>query len=107
MIMQGFLHFRVPVWLRRLVTMVPAFAVVAMGVNATQALVVSQVILSISLPVPMIALIIFTSRKDIMGPYASGRVIRTLAALGATVVLVLNFVLLADTFGIPVPFLAS
>ncbi|WP_119308923.1 Nramp family divalent metal transporter [Cohaesibacter haloalkalitolerans] len=107
MIMQGFLHFRVPVWLRRLVTMVPAFAVVAMGVNATQALVVSQVILSISLPVPMIALIIFTSRKDIMGPYASGKIIRTLAALGATVVLVLNFVLLADTFGIPVPFLAS
>ncbi|WP_319483255.1 Nramp family divalent metal transporter [uncultured Cohaesibacter sp.] len=107
MIMQGFLHFRIPVWLRRLVTMVPAFAVVAMGVNATQALVVSQVILSISLPVPMIALIIFTSRKDIMGPYASGKIIRTLAAIGATVVLVLNFVLLADTFGIPVPFLAS
>nr|WP_321527192.1 Nramp family divalent metal transporter [uncultured Cohaesibacter sp.] len=107
MIMQGFLHFRIPVWLRRLVTMVPAFAVVAMGVNATQALVVSQVILSISLPVPMIALIIFTSRKDIMGPYASGKIIRILAALGATVVLVLNFVLLADTFGIPVPFLAN
>ena len=68
---------------------------------------VSQVILSISLPVPMIALIIFTSRRDIMGAYATGKVMRTLAAVGATAVLVLNFVLLADTFGIPVPFLAS
>ena len=107
MIMQGFLHFRIPVWLRRLITMIPAFVVVALGVNATQALVVSQVILSISLPVPMIALIIFTSRRDIMGVYATGKIIRTLAAVGATAVLVLNFVLLADTFGIPVPFLAS
>ncbi len=107
MIMQGFLHFRIPVWLRRLITMIPAFVVVALGVNATQALVVSQVILSISLPVPMIALIIFTSRRDIMGAYATGKIIRTLAAVGATAVLVLNFVLLADTFGIPVPFLAS
>ena len=107
MIMQGFLHYRIPVWLRRLITMIPAFVVVAMGVNATQALVVSQVILSISLPVPMIALIIFTSRRDIMGNYATGKVLRTLAALGATAVLVLNFVLLADTFGIPVPFFIS
>nr|WP_321484220.1 Nramp family divalent metal transporter [uncultured Cohaesibacter sp.] len=107
MIMQGFLHYRIPVWLRRLITMIPAFVVVAMGVNATQALVVSQVILSISLPVPMIALIIFTSRRDIMGDYATGKVLRALAALGATSVLVLNFVLLADTFGIPVPFFIS
>ena len=107
MIMQGFLHYRIPVWLRRLITMIPAFVVVAMGVNATQALVVSQVILSISLPVPMIALIIFTSRRDIMGNYATGKVLRSLAALGATAVLVLNFVLLADTFGIPVPFFIS
>ncbi|WP_321337538.1 Nramp family divalent metal transporter [uncultured Cohaesibacter sp.] len=107
MIMQGFLHYRIPVWLRRLITMIPAFVVVAMGVNATQALVVSQVILSISLPVPMIALIIFTSRRDIMGDYATGKVLRALAALGATAVLVLNFVLLADTFGIPVPFFIS
>lgn len=59
MIMQGFLHIRVPIWLRRLVTMIPAFAVVALGVNATQALVIPQVILSIALPVPMLALLYF------------------------------------------------
>ena len=107
MIMQGFLHFRIPMLLRRLVTMVPAFVVVAMGVNATQALVISQVILSIALPVPMIALIIFTGRKDIMGQYATGFVVRLLALIGASAVLSLNFVLLADAFGIPIPFIAG
>ncbi|WP_330646977.1 Nramp family divalent metal transporter (plasmid) [Thioclava litoralis] len=105
MIMQGFLHFRVPVWVRRLVTMVPAFAVVALGVNPTQALIWSQVVLSISLPVPMIALVIFVSRRDIMGEFATSMVTRLLSILGASLVLVLNFVLLADFFGIAIPFL--
>tara|TARA_R110002049_G_scaffold34009_10_gene111457 strand:- start:980 stop:2266 length:1287 start_codon:yes stop_codon:yes gene_type:complete len=105
MIMQGFLHFRVPIWLRRLLTMLPAFGVVAMGYNATDALVMSQVVLSIALPVPMIALIIFTSRQDVMGPYANGRIVRLLSYVGAAAVLGLNFVLLVTTFGVPVPFL--
>ena len=107
MIMQGFLHIRVPIWLRRLVTMVPAFVVVGMGVNATQALVVSQVILSIALPVPMIALIVFVTRRDIMGEFTVNPLVRVLAAIGATAVLGLNFVLLADAFGVPIPFLAG
>lgn len=106
-IMQGFLHFHVPIWLRRLVTMLPAFVVVAMGVNPTQALVMSQVVLSIALPVPMIALIIFTSRRDIMGDYAMRPAIRCLAFIGATIILGLNFALLANVSGIPVPFLAN
>jgi manganese transport protein len=105
MIMQGFLHFRVPIWLRRLVTMVPAFGVVALGYNATDALVMSQVVLSIALPVPMIALIVFTSRRDVMGDYVTGSLVRGLAFAGAAVVLSLNFVLLAQTFGVPIPFL--
>jgi len=105
MIMQGFLHVRVPIWLRRLVTMVPAFGVVALGYNATDALVMSQVVLSIALPVPMIALIVFTSRRDVMGDYVTGRLVRGLAFAGAAVVLSLNFVLLAQTFGVPIPFL--
>ncbi|RAH96273.1 divalent metal cation transporter [Acuticoccus sediminis] len=103
LIMQGFLHVRVPIWLRRLVTMVPAFGVVALGYNATEALVLSQVVLSIALPVPMVALIVFTSRRDLMGPYAAGPMTRMLAYAGATMVLGLNFVLLADTFGVPIP----
>lgn len=107
MIMQGFLHVRVPIWLRRLVTMLPAFAVVASGVNATQALVLSQVVLSIALPVPMIALILFATRRDIMGAFAAGPLVRVLATIGAAVVLGLNFVLLAAAFGLPIPFLAG
>lgn len=107
MIMQGFLHVRVPVWVRRLVTMLPAFAVVLAGVNATEALVLSQVVLSIALPVPMVALLIFAGRRDLMGDHAAGPVVRLLAGAGAAVVLVLNFVLLAGFFGLPVPFLAG
>jgi len=72
-IMQGFLHMRVPIWVRRLVTMVPAFAVVAAGANATEALVLSQVILSIALPVPMLALLHFIGRRDVMGAFVPGR----------------------------------
>lgn len=103
LIMQGFIRIRLPIWFRRAVTMIPAFAVVAMGVNATQALVVSQVILSIALPVPMVALIIFVSRADIMGGFRIGRLTQVLAVIGAGIVLSLNMVLLVQTFGVSVP----
>lgn len=103
LIMQGFLRIRLPIWFRRAVTMVPAFAVVAMGVNATEALVISQVILSIALPVPMVALIIFASRADIMGGFRIGWPLRVLAIIGAGLVLTLNAVLLLQTFGASVP----
>ncbi|WP_425466752.1 Nramp family divalent metal transporter [Pararhodobacter zhoushanensis] len=103
MIMQGFLRIHVPIWLRRVVTMAPAFAIVAMGVNATEALVLSQVVLSIALPVPMVALVIFTGRRDLMGEHVTGPLMRGLAVLGSVVVLGLNFVLLAGFFGISVP----
>ncbi len=106
-IMQGFVRFHIPIWLRRLVTMLPAFAVVAFGVNATNALVISQVVLSIALPVPMITLVLFTRRTDIMGPYANGRLIDMLAIVGAAIVLLLNLVLLLQTFGIGIPGLAT
>jgi len=97
MIMQGFVGFRIPVWIRRLVTMLPAFAVIALGANATNALVISQVVLSIALPLPMISLIIFTSRTDIMGPYVSGIIIRVAAVIATAMVLSLNIVLIAQT----------
>ncbi len=103
MIMQGFVGFRIPIWVRRLVTMVPAFVVVAIGINTTQALVVSQVVLSIALPLPMITLVIFTSRRDIMGAFANNPLTNVLAVVGATVVLLLNVVLISQTFGVHVP----
>ncbi len=100
MVMQGFVGFYIPIWVRRLVTMIPAFIVVALGVNSTEALVVSQVILSISLPVPMIALLYFSGRKSIMGQFSNGIVTQIVAILSAIVVLILNFVLLFMTFGL-------
>jgi manganese transport protein len=103
LVMQGFLHVRLPIWFRRLVTMIPAFVVVALGAKATEALVLSQVILSIALPVPMIALVYFTSRRNIMGEYACGPIVRILAWGGTVVVLSLNAVLLLQTFGATLP----
>ena len=107
MIMQGFVGFRIPVVVRRLVTMIPAFIVVGYGVNATNALVISQVILSIALPIPMIALLLFTQRADIMGPFVNGGATRLVAMLGTAVVLLLNTALLLQTFSVPTPFLGE
>jgi manganese transport protein len=100
MIMQGFVGFRIPIWVRRLVTMLPAFGVVALGVNATKALVISQVVLSLALPLPMIALLLFTRRPDLMGRFANRWPTQAAAAVGAVVVLTLNALLIAETFGI-------
>ncbi len=102
-IMQGFVNFRIPIWLRRVITMAPAFVVVWLGVNATDALVISQVILSLALPVPMIALVIFSTRPSIMGVYTIKPLTRWLAVIGAAVVLALNMLLLVATFGIAIP----
>lgn len=99
-IMQGFVGFRIPLLVRRLVTMVPAFVVVLMGVDSTKALVVSQVILSIALPIPMLALLHFTSKRSIMGDYVNGMTVRVLGTVGAAVVLCLNFLLLAQVAGL-------
>ena len=107
MIMQGFIGVRIPIWVRRVVTMVPAFIVVALGVNATKALVVSQVVLSLALPLPMISLLIFTGRPDIMGRFVNSRLTRVVAAIGTTVVLALNVVLITQTLGVPIPGLSG
>jgi manganese transport protein len=83
--------------------MAPAFVVVALGVNATDALVASQVVLSIALPLPMIALLLFTGRADIMGRFANGRLTAVAAVVGTAVVLLLNGILILQTFGVAIP----
>jgi len=100
MIMQGFVGFRIPLLVRRLVTMLPAFVVVAMGVNATEALIFSQVILSLALPIPMLALLHFTSKREFMGEFVNARLTTVIAILGAVVVLGLNVMLLGDALGL-------
>src|SRR6201996_1105027 len=97
-IMQDFVGFRIPIWVRRLVTMVPAIVVVAMGVPATEALVISQVVLSLVLPVPMIALLVLIRRPGVMGSLEVGRPLQALAMVGTVVVLVLNGILLLQSF---------
>lgn len=92
-----------PVSVRRLITMAPAFVVVAWGGDATNALVLSQVVLSIALPVPMIALVWFTSRSAVMARYRNSRV-TTVGAIACTVaVLLLNLILLLQIAGVNVP----
>ncbi|MFL9864660.1 Nramp family divalent metal transporter [Paraburkholderia fungorum] len=103
MIMQGFVGFRIPLWVRRAVTMVPSFVVVALGVNATQALVLSQVVLSLALPLPMAVLVWFTCSKDVMGPYKNRALVAVIATLAAFVVLSFNVVLILQTFGVEIP----
>ena len=107
LIMQGFVGFRIPIWVRRLVTMIPAFVVVGLGTNATNALVISQVVLSIALPLPMIALLIFTRRSDIMGQFTNSRLTNIGAIVGTAVVLGLNIFLILQTFGVPIPGLSG
>ena len=102
-IMQDFVGFRIPLWLRRLVTMLPAFVVVAMGVNATQALVVSQVVLSLVLPVPMIALLVLAGRRDMMGTFVvRGWTRLRRAGRGRWWCWALNMILLLQTVGVPI-----
>jgi manganese transport protein len=107
MIMQGFVGFRIPIIIRRLVTMIPAFVVVGLGADATRSLVISQVVLSIALPLPMITLLMFTRRRDIMGDFANSRLTTAAAIIGSAVVLGLNLILILQTFGVPIPGLAG
>jgi manganese transport protein len=107
MIMQGFIRFRIPILVRRLVTMLPAFVVVALGANATSSLVISQVVLSIALPLPMISLLIFTSRRDIMGQFVNSRLTFIAAVAGTAIILLLNTFLILQTLGVPMPAFAG
>lgn len=96
-IMQGFIGFSIPLWVRRVVTMLPTFIIVLLGIDPTRTLVISQVVLSLVLPLPIISLIYFTRRKDIMGVLVNKRIVTWLSSLCAAVILALNIVLLYFT----------
>ncbi len=97
-IMQGFLHRHIKPWIRRLVTMLPSLIVIALGLNPTRVLVVSQVVLSFGLPFAVVPLIIFTRRRDVMGELTNRRATTVLAILAAAVIIALNVYLLYQTF---------
>ena len=92
--MQGFLHRHIPVWLRRLITIIPSLTVIALGLDPTRTLVISQVILSFGLPFAIIPLIIFTKNKSIMGVLVNKRVTTILLSFIAGLIIFLNIYLI-------------
>jgi len=98
-VMQGFIRRQIPVTVRRLVKMIPAFVVIAIGLNPSRTLVISQVVLSFGIPFALIPLVYFTSRKDIMGGLVNRRITTIAGSAVAAVIVCLNFFLLAQTFG--------
>jgi manganese transport protein len=98
-IMEGFLGWRIPVWLRRLITMLPALAVVALGVDPTVTLVLSQVVLSFVLPFAVVPLLYFTGRRDVMRGLVNRRATQIIGWLVAGLIVALNALLLVQTFG--------
>jgi manganese transport protein len=97
-IMKSFVHFQIPMWVRRVVTMVPSLAVIAIGLDPTRTLVMSQVILSFGIPFALIPLVMFTARQDLMGVLVNRRFTTLVAALVATLIVSLNIFLLYQTF---------
>jgi manganese transport protein len=97
-IMKGFLHYQIPPWIRRLVTIFPSLIVISIGFDPTRTLVISQVVLSFGLPFAIIPLVMFTNNKNIMGALVNKRITTVLASLSATLIIFLNFFLLYKTF---------
>jgi manganese transport protein len=93
-IIQGFMNFRISIFLRRLVTMVPAIVVIAFGLDPLKTLVLSQAVLSFCLPFAMIPLLVLTRRKDLMGSHANRPLTNSLAVGATFVILALNVWLL-------------
>jgi manganese transport protein len=96
-VMQGFIRRRIPVWTRRLVTMVPALVVIGIGLDPSRTLVLSQVILSFGIPFALIPLVMFTSKRDVMGVLVNERVTTVVASVIAVAISVLNVFLLVQT----------
>jgi manganese transport protein len=99
-VMQGFIRRRIPLFLRRLVTMIPAFVVIGWGLDPSRTLVISQVVLSFGIPFALVPLVLFTSKREIMGALVNHRLTVAAAAVVAALISGLNVFLLAQTFGL-------
>jgi manganese transport protein len=97
-VMQGFIQRRIPIFLRRLVTMVPALIVAGIGLDPSRTLVISQVVLSFGIPFALIPLVWFTSRRDLMGPLVNRKATTAIATVVAGLISALNVFLLGQTF---------
>ena len=99
-VMQGFIGRQIPLFVRRGVTMMPALVIVAVGVDPSRALVLSQVVLSFGIPFALIPLLLFCRSRALMGSLVNRRSTTVAGVLVATVIIALNVFLLAETFGI-------
>jgi manganese transport protein len=97
-VMQGFIRRRIPIAVRRLVTMAPAFVVIGLGADPSRTLVISQVLLSFGIPFALIPLVLFTAKRDVMGVLVNAKATNVAAALVAAVIIGLNVFLLVQTF---------
>jgi manganese transport protein len=97
-VMQGFIRRSVPLLVRRLITMLPALVVLAVGVNATDALVISQVVLSFGIPFALVPLVLLTRRPDVMGSLRNARATTAAASVVALLIIALNLFLIGKTF---------
>ena len=96
--MQGFLRRHIPVWLRRAITIIPSIVVIAVGLDPTRTLVISQVILSFGLPFTIVPLIIFTRKKEIMGILVNRKSTTVIAVMVAALIISLNLYLIYQVF---------
>jgi manganese transport protein len=97
-IMQGFIHRQIPIWLRRLITMLPALVVIGFGIDTTRALVLSQVVLSFGIPFALVPLVLFTRRRDLMGDLVNHPLTTLAATIVTALIIGLNVFLLFQTF---------
>ncbi len=97
-VMAGFIDFRIPLVLRRTITMIPALTVLAIGLSPSHVLVLSQVVLSFGIPIALIPLVILTSRREIMGEHVNGRVLKLSAWLIAAAISLMNIFLIYQQF---------
>src|SRR5262249_1966056 len=96
-VMQGFIQRRIPIFVRRAVTMAPALVVLAIGIDPSRSLVISQVVLSFGIPFALIPLVIFCSNRGLMGVLVNPRVTTMAATVVASISVVLNVFLLEQT----------
>jgi manganese transport protein len=99
-VMQGFIRRRIPVLLRRLATMLPAFVVIGLGLDPSRTLVISQVVLSFGIPFALIPLLLFTSQREVMGELVNRPLTTAVAGAIAVLIIALNLFLLGQTFGL-------
>jgi manganese transport protein len=97
-VMQGFIARQIPLFLRRAVTMAPSLVVLGIGLNATDTLVVSQVVLSFGIPFALVPMLLLTRRKDVMGALVNRRLTTVVAGIVAALIICLNLFLLQQTF---------